>query len=131
MAGLNARRLLAASALGCLLVAVLAASGLAAAGQAPVAPVKDMVTVVDAGAGYCVPCRMMEPVLRDVEREYRGRAAVVFVDVTKFEAMATRLGVRVIPTQIFYDRTGREVARHEGYMDKKTLSGQLDRMIGK
>jgi len=72
---------------------------------------------------------MMEPVLKDVEREYRGRAAVVYVDVTKFEAMATRLGVRVIPTQIFYDRTGREVGRHEGFLDKKALSGQLDRML--
>lgn len=99
------------------------------AGKAPMVPVIGMVTVVDLGAGYCVPCKLMAPILKEVEREYRTRAAVVFVDVTEQEALARTLGVRVIPTQIFYDRTGREVARHEGYMDKKTLAGQLDKLL--
>lgn len=101
----------------------------AAPAKAPVIPVIGTVTVVDLGANYCVPCKLMAPILKEVEREYKGRAAVVFVDVTKNETLARSLGVRVIPTQIFYDKTGQEVARHEGYMDKKTLAGQLDKLL--
>lgn len=112
---------------------VLACAGLAfaAPAKAPVVPVIGTVTVVDLGATYCVPCKLMAPILKEVEREYKGRAAVVFVDVTQHEAMARSMGVRAIPTQIFYDRSGKEVARHEGFMDKKTLTAQLDKLLAK
>lgn len=103
----------------------------AAPAKAPVIPVIGSVTVVDLGATYCVPCKLMAPILKEVEREYKGRAAVVFVDVTKHQGVARDLGVRVIPTQIFYDRTGREVERHEGYMDKKTLAAKLDSLLAR
>jgi thioredoxin 1 len=112
-----------------------AGSALAAPGVLPVpktAPavyVKGMVTVVDLGAKTCIPCKMMTPILAEVEQEYKGRAAVVFIDVTKYNELATQLGVRAIPTQIFYDKKGREVARHEGFMDKKTLAGKLDKLL--
>jgi Thioredoxin domain-containing protein len=98
-------------------------------GQAPVVPVKGMVTMVDFGADYCPPCRLMEPVLKTAEREYKGRAAVLVIDVTQHAALATSFGVRVIPTQIFFDKSGREVARHEGYLERKALNGQLDKML--
>lgn len=113
------------------LVLVLAGASLAfaAPAKAPVIPVIGTVTVVDLGANYCVPCKLMAPILKEVEREYKGRAAVIFVDVTKNETLARNLGVRAIPTQIFYDKTGQEVARHEGYMDKKSLTGQLDKLL--
>lgn len=114
-------------------VLVLACAGLgfAAPAPAPQVPVKGMVTVVDLGAGYCVPCKLMAPILKEVEREYRGRAAVVFVDVTQHETMARSMGIRAIPTQIFYDKAGKEVSRHEGFMDKKTLTAQLDKLLAK
>jgi thioredoxin 1 len=126
MARIVSRRLVFALVLVSLCVAGVAA---AATAQAPVVPVKGVVTMVDFGANYCPPCRMMEPVLKEAEREYRGRAAVVVVDVTKYGALATRMGVRVIPTQIFYDKTGKEVARHEGFLEKKALNGQLDKLL--
>ena len=71
----------------------------------------------------------MEPVLKTAEREYKGRAAVLVIDVTQHAALATSFGVRVIPTQIFFDKSGREVARHEGYLERKALNGQLDKML--
>lgn len=94
-------------------------------------PVKGMVTVVDLGASTCIPCKMMAPILMELEKEYRGRAAVVFLDVREDYDAAKRFGIRAIPTQIFYDKTGREVARHEGFMDKKTLSAKLDALLAK
>ncbi|MDO9630403.1 MAG: thioredoxin family protein [Humidesulfovibrio sp.] len=122
-----------ALALACLVAATaLAAPGVLPVPKAgPAVSVPGMVTVVDLGAKTCIPCKMMVPVLDEVEKEYKGRAAVVFIDVTKYSELATQLGIRAIPTQIFYDKKGREVARHEGFMDKKTLSGKLDKMLGK
>ncbi|MBU1039483.1 MAG: thioredoxin family protein [Proteobacteria bacterium] len=128
---------LRASLLASALVCLVAAGAMAAPGVLPVPKagpavfVPGMVTVVDLGAKTCIPCKMMVPVLEEVEKEYKGRAAVVFIDVTKYSELATQLRVRAIPTQIFYDKKGREVARHEGFMDKKTLSDKLDKMLGK
>ena len=129
------RRPLLAAFLALALALVLCASALAAPGMlpapkaAPAVAVPGMVTVVDLGSKTCIPCRMMIPVLDEVEREYKGRAAVVFVDVTKYESLALRLGIRVIPTQIFYDKKGKEVARHTGFMDKKALAAQLNKLL--
>lgn len=124
---------LAALALG-LAISVFAATAHAASilpKPTPAVPVKGMVTVVDLGAKTCIPCRMMAPILVELEKEYRGRAAVVFIDVTEDRAAAARFGIRAIPTQVFFDRTGREVARHEGFMDKKSLSDRLNRLLAK
>ncbi len=87
----------------------------------PTFPVKGMVTLVDLGATECIPCKMMAPILEEVRREYEGKAAVIFIDVWKNPAPARQVGIRTIPTQIFYDRTGKEVGRHEGFLDKKSI----------
>jgi len=44
-------------------------------------PVKEMVTLVDLGANSCIPCKLMAPILEELEKEYKGRAAVIFIDV--------------------------------------------------
>lgn len=85
------------------------------------APVKGMVTMIDLGADKCIPCKMMAPILKEVEREYRGKAAVIFFDVWKDPAPAKRFGIRAIPTQIFFDSNGAEILRHEGFLDKKNI----------
>ena len=128
------RRLLLAA----LLALALAATALAAQGTLPVpkpaspaVPVKGMVTMVDLGAKTCIPCKMMAPILVELEKQYKGKAAVVFIDVREDYDAAKKFGIRAIPTQIFYDKTGREVARHEGFMDKKSISDKLDQLLAK
>ncbi len=104
-------------------------AGAVGAGEAiPDIPVKGMVTMVDLGAHECIPCKMMEPVLNEVRKEYEGRAAVIFIDVWKDRQAAPKFGVRVIPTQIFYDKEGREVFRHEGFLDKKSIVHVLTKL---
>ena len=91
-------------------------------------PVKGMVTMIDLGADKCVPCKMMAPIMAKLEKAYEGRAAIVFIDVWKHNEQAGRFGIRVIPTQIFYDQTGREVYRHVGFMGEKEIVKQLGKM---
>jgi thioredoxin 1 len=94
----------------------------------PVFPAKGMVTLVDLGATECIPCKMMAPILRDLAREYEGKVAVIFIDVWKNPAPAKQTRIRVIPTQIFYDRTGKEVLRHEGFWDKKAIAAAFEKL---
>jgi len=91
-------------------------------------PVKGMVTLVDLGAEQCVPCKMMAPILEKLKKAYEGKAAIIFIDVWKNTDEVRRFGIRAIPTQIFYDATGREVRRHVGFMSEKDIIDQLTRM---
>lgn len=74
--------------------------------------------LVDVGAKQCIPCKMMEPVLEELRTEYTGVLRVEFIDVQVDPETATKLGVRGIPTQIFYDAAGKERSRHMGYISK-------------
>lgn len=91
-------------------------------------PVKGMTTLIDLGASACIPCKMMAPILTKLEKDYQGKAEVIFIDVWKSPDQAKRFGIRAIPTQIFYDKTGLEVFRHEGFMSEKAIVGQFKKM---
>ncbi|HOI75512.1 MAG TPA: thioredoxin family protein [Syntrophales bacterium] len=91
-------------------------------------PVKGMVTMVDLGAATCIPCKMMAPILDRLEKRYRGKAAIVFVDLRYHRDASQHFGVKAIPTQIFYDRNGKEVARHLGFMSEEAIVAQLKAM---
>jgi thioredoxin 1 len=91
-------------------------------------PVKGMVTMIDLGATECVPCKMMAPIMEKMEKKYHGKAAIVFIDVWKNRDQVSRFGIRAIPTQIFYDANGREVARHVGFMSEAAIVDQLTKM---
>jgi thioredoxin 1 len=94
----------------------------------PEVPVKGKVTMVDIGAKECIPCKMMAPIMEELEKEYHetGRAAIFFIDVWKNREQGKKFGIRSIPTQIFYDKDGQEVYRHQGYMEKKAIVEKLE-----
>ena len=99
----------------------------------PGIPVKDTVTLVDLGATTCIPCKLMAPILEEVTQEYQGRAEVLFIDVwdEANEGKAKAFKILAIPTQIFYDRQGREAFRHTGFLDKKSLVDKLEELLAK
>ena len=97
-------------------------------GKAPDVPVKGMVTMLDLGAKSCIPCKMMAPIMEKLEKDYKGKAAIIFIDVWKDPDQAKRFGIRAIPTQIFYDKAGKEVHRHEGFMSEDAIVTQLKHM---
>jgi thioredoxin 1 len=91
-------------------------------------PVKGMVTMIDLGADKCIPCKMMAPIMAKMEKQYEGKAAIVFIDVWKHKEQARRFGIRTIPTQIFFNENGKEVFRHVGFMSEKAIVNQLKKM---
>ncbi|WP_419714898.1 thioredoxin family protein [Fundidesulfovibrio soli] len=111
----------------CIAVPVLATQALAA--PLPEVPAKGTVTMVDLGAKSCIPCKMMIPVMDALEKDYAGKAAIIFIDVWENPEQGKKYGLRAIPTQIFYDRDGKETYRHEGFFDRKSIAEILDRLL--
>lgn len=91
------------------------ASGAVAAAARPVP------RLVDLGAGKCIPCKAMAPILEQLRVDYAGRMDVVFIDVWQQPEQARTYRVNMIPTQIFYAADGRELARHEGFIDREGI----------
>ena len=88
-------------------------------------PAKAIPRLVDVGAKTCIPCKLMAPILEGLKKEYAGRLQVDFLDLSINTDFAGQYGVRVIPTQIFYDATGKEFFRHEGFFSKEDILAQF------
>jgi thioredoxin 1 len=99
-------------------------------------PVKEIavppVTFIELGSVNCVPCKMMKPVMEQIEKEYGDSIKVVFYDVwqARDKPMATKYKVRVIPTQVFLDRDGKEFHRHEGFYPAEEIMKVVDKQLG-
>lgn len=94
----------------------------------PEIPVKGMVTMVDFGASFCAPCKAMAPFLEKLEKEYKGKAAILVLDVGKAPDLCERFGIIELPTQVFYNKEGKEILRHKGFMKEEDIVKQLKKM---
>ncbi len=77
--------------------------------------------LVDLGADKCIPCKKMAPILKAMKEDYAGRMIVEFIDVWKNPNAGKKYKIQVIPTQIFYDASGKELGRHQGFMSKEDI----------
>ena len=80
--------------------------------------------LVDFWAGWCMPCKMVAPVVEEIASEYENRVTVAKVDVDAEEALAVRFGVDSIPTVILFS-DGVEVKRFIGVRPKKAYTDAL------
>lgn len=83
-------------------------------------PVK-LPRLVDLGAGKCIPCKMMAPILDEMKKDFAGKLEVVFIDVWQNADEGSKYKIRVIPTQIFYSPEGKELFRHEGFYSREDI----------
>ena len=63
--------------------------------------------MIDFGADSCAPCRVMAPVLLELNNELQERAIIKYVDVWKDPELAKGYPISVIPTQMFFDKDGK------------------------
>jgi len=94
-----------------------------------VAPKTPLVTFVELGSVKCIPCRMMQPVMKAIEKKYGAQVKIVFYDVWKPEQQkyAEQYGIKLIPTQVFLDADGKEFFRHEGFYPE----AEIDKLLQK
>lgn len=78
---------------------------------------------IELGSVRCIPCRQMQPVMKNIEAKYSPRVKVIFYDVWTAEQSkyAKLYNIRVIPTQVFLDKSRKEIFRHQGFFPQKDL----------
>ena len=81
------------------------------------------VTFIELGSINCNPCKMMQPIMEEIEEEYKNQVKVIFYDVwtTAGRPYAQEYNIKLIPTQVFLDKDGNEYFRHEGFFPKEKL----------
>jgi thioredoxin 1 len=80
--------------------------------------------LIDLGADKCIPCKKMAPILEALREDFAGQFEVVFIDVWKNRQAAGPYGIKLIPTQIFFDADGNELFRHEGFFSREDILGK-------
>ena len=84
--------------------------------------------LLDFGAGKCIPCKAMAPILQELSEEYKGRVIVRIIEIYEERELTRTNRIRLIPTQIFFDSKNREIFRHEGFMDKEQIKKIFQKM---
>ena len=84
--------------------------------------------LLDFGAGTCIPCKAMAPILKELTEEYKGRVVIKIIEVYQEKELTRVNGIRLIPTQIFFDSNNKEVFRHQGFMDKEQIKKVFEKM---
>ena len=77
--------------------------------------------LVEFGAPWCGPCKMLEPVLVELAGEYVGKVDFYSVDVDQSPELASKYQVMGVPTVILF-RDGQPVQRMTGYRPKRALA---------
>jgi thioredoxin 1 len=77
--------------------------------------------LVDLGATKCIPCKMMAPILEAMKTNYVGKLDVQFIDVWEDPKAGEKYGIKMIPTQIFFNAQGKELFRHEGFFAQEDI----------
>jgi thioredoxin 1 len=84
--------------------------------------------VVKLGSDKCIPCRKMNPIIKELAAEQAGKIVFLALDVYQNRALAGKFGVRLIPTVIFFDKHGKPKAKKEGFMNKMELLKAVDEL---
>ncbi|MEI7982713.1 MAG: thioredoxin, partial [Bacteroidota bacterium] len=88
--------------------------------------IKQGTVLVDFWAAWCMPCKMMVPVLNELADETNGKVTIAKLNVDEQKATALKYGVRSIPTVILFHH-GKEVKRMVGVKTKEYFLKELDR----
>lgn len=88
-----------------------------------------LIIFVELGSVNCIPCKKMQPVMKAIEEKYGEQVKVIFYDVWKADQKkyAEEYGVRLIPTQIFLNKNGKEIFRHEGFFPESDIDKLLQK----
>ena len=85
-------------------------------------------SLIDFGSTGCRPCDMMAPILETLKTKYAGKMNVEFIHVREQQILAARYGIQSIPVQILFDKGGKEVWRHTGFIPQTELEAEIAKL---
>lgn len=85
-------------------------------------------TLVDFYAPWCAPCRVQEPIVKQLAKEFEGKASVLKLNVEKSREIAISQRIYSIPTLIIF-MNGKEILRYVGLQSKETLSNAIQKTL--
>jgi len=88
----------------------------------------DKPAMIDFWAEWCGPCRMIAPYVEQMAEEYKDKALVVKVDVDNCPGIASKFGIRNIPTILFI-KGGQVVDKQVGAVAKSGLVAKLEALL--
>lgn len=84
--------------------------------------------MVDFGAEWCGPCRMIAPYVDEMAEEYHGRVAVGKCNVDSERELPLKYSVRNIPTLLFF-KNGELSERHVGALSRTDLKSKFEALL--
>ncbi|MGA1821567.1 MAG: thioredoxin [Thermoplasmatota archaeon] len=86
------------------------------------------VVVVDFWGPACAPCKMIAPIIQELSRNMKGKAAFAKMDVTQNLKLASRMSIRSIPTIVFY-KNGQVVKQKVGFLAKNKFLTEINEIL--
>ncbi len=84
--------------------------------------------LVDFWAPWCGPCRILSPIIEELEKELAGKVKVAKINVDENGEIAAKYNVMGIPTMIFF-KNGQMVDQHVGVLQKEDLKKKINGMV--
>jgi len=84
--------------------------------------------LIDFFAEWCGPCKMVSPIIQEVAKETSGKVKVIKIDVDKNQALASKLGIRGVPTLMVY-QNGQQMFRQAGVLQKQQILDILNPLM--
>ena len=88
----------------------------------------DKLVIIDFWAEWCGPCRMVAPIIEEISEEYDGKVLVAKVDVDTNPDISSKLGIRNIPTVMFF-KNGEMVDKQVGAVPKSNFVSKLESLL--
>lgn len=86
---------------------------------------KDTLVLVDFNADWCAPCKQLKPIIEQIAREKKGKAAVLMLDLDENPKLGDYFEINGLPVLMIY-KNGRQLWQHEGFMDKTEILRKLN-----
>lgn len=84
--------------------------------------------IVDFYADWCRPCKMLHPILDDLQKEYKGKLRIYRVNVDEEKALSAKFEIRLLPTLLMFPKQGTPV-QIQGYHEKEALRGYIEQYL--